>query len=238
MIRKYIPDFITSLNLLCGVTGIVFAFRGRFDLAFYFMLGGAVFDFCDGLAARALHAYSDMGRELDSLADVVSFGVLPSVMLLNLMKVCSFSNSFLCWTPLVIAVFSGIRLAKFNVDERQHSSFLGLPTPACAMICGSMCCFVAFEPDSFLCGLVAGRVFIPVVSLVLSFLLVCELPMFSMKFSKDDSPLVKRKRLFFAINCLLCVILVIVTGQHWTLAILLSFTVYIIMNAAFSVFKI
>lgn len=238
MVRKYIPDFITSLNLLCGVIGVVFAFKGRFDYAFYAMLAGAVFDFCDGLAARALHAYSDLGKELDSLADVVSFGVLPSVMLLNLMKVFTFSDSFLCWTPLVIAVFSGIRLAKFNVDDRQHSSFLGLPTPACAMICGSLCCFVAFEPDNFLCAWVSGDVFIPVLSIVLSALLVCELPMLSMKFSKEDTLLLKRKRLAFGINCLLCVAVVVVTGHHWTLAVLLSFIVYIIMNVAFAVFKI
>lgn len=238
MVRKYIPDFITSLNLLCGVVGIVFAFKGRFEYAFYSMLAGAVFDFCDGLAARTLHAYSDLGKELDSLADVVSFGVLPSVMLLNLMKICSFRDGVWCWIPLIIAVVSGIRLAKFNVDDRQHSSFLGLPTPACAMICGSLCCFVAFEPDSFLCSLVAGPVFIPVLSVILSALLVCELPMFSFKFSKADSHLLKRKRIFFAVNCALCLVVVLVTGQHWTLAVLLSFIVYILMNVAFAVFKV
>ena len=89
-IKKYIPDFITSMNLLCGVIGVVFAFKGRFDLAFYLMLAGAVCDFCDGLVARLLGAYSDLGKELDSLADLVSFGVLPSVMLYSLMKTFMF----------------------------------------------------------------------------------------------------------------------------------------------------
>lgn len=238
MIRKYIPDFITSLNLLCGVIGIVLAFKGRFDWAFYAMLAGAVFDFCDGLAARALDAYSPMGKELDSLADVVTFGALPSLMLFNLMKACSFTESIWCWIPLVIAVFSGLRLAKFNVDERQHNSFIGLPTPACAMICGSLCSFVAFQPDCFLCAWVAGPVFIPVLSVVLSALLVCELPMFSMKFSSKDAPVLKRKRLFFVINCVICAAVVAITGQNWTLAVLLSFVVYIVMNAAFAIFKI
>lgn len=238
MIKKYIPDFITSLNLLCGVIGVVLAFKGRFDYAFYAMLAGAVFDFCDGFAARALNAYSDLGKELDSLADVVTFGVLPSVMFVNLMESCSFSETIWCWVPVCIAVFSGIRLAKFNVDERQHSSFLGLPTPACAMICGSLCYFVAFEPDGFLCSLVAGQVFIPVLSVVLSALLVCELPMFSMKFSKDDSRILKRKRLAFAVNCILCVAIVLIIGLNWSLAVLLAFAVYILMNAAFALLKI
>lgn len=238
MIKKYIPDFITSMNLLSGVVGVVFAFRGRFDYAFYAMLAGAVFDFCDGLAARALDAYSDLGKELDSLADVVTFGVLPSVMFINLMKACSFSETLWCWVPVCIAVFSGIRLAKFNVDERQHDSFLGLPTPACAIICGSLCYFTAFEPDGFLCSLVAGPVFIPVISVVLSALLVCELPMFSMKFSGKDTSILKRKRLAFAVNCLLCVAIVLIVGLNWSLAVLLAFVVYILMNVAFALFKV
>lgn len=238
MIKKYIPDFITSMNLLCGVVGVVFAFRGRFDYAFYAMLAGAVFDFCDGLAARALDAYSDLGKELDSLADVVTFGVLPSVMFINLMKACSFSETFWCWVPVCIAVFSGIRLAKFNVDERQHDSFLGLPTPACAIICGSLCYFTAFEPDGFLCSLVAGPVFIPMISVVLSALLVCELPMFSMKFSGKDTAILKRKRLAFAVNCLFCVAIVLIVGLNWSLAVLLAFVVYILMNVAFALFKV
>lgn len=238
MIKKFIPDFITSLNLLCGTLGITFAFGGRLDVAFLLMLCGALFDFCDGLAARALGAYSDLGKELDSLADVVTFGVLPSVMLMELMRACSFSDGWLCFIPLSIAVFSGIRLAKFNVDDRQHSSFLGLPTPACAMLCGSLCCFVAFEPSGFLCYLVAGPVFVPVLSVVLSILLVCELPMFSLKFSRDDSRNLKFKRLAFAVNCVLCVAIVLLTGQHISLALMLALLVYVAMNVVFALFKI
>lgn len=237
-IKKYIPDFITSLNLLCGTVGISFALAGRFDLAFGLMLLGAVFDFCDGLAARALDAYSDLGKELDSLADVVTFGVLPAVMLSVLMRVCSFSTGWITYLPLAIAVFSGVRLAKFNVDDRQHSSFLGLPTPACAMICGSLCCYVAFQPDSFLCAWVAGPVFVPVLTAVLCALLVCELPMFSLKFSKDDSGVLKRKRIAFAVNCVICVAIVLVIRQNLALALLLALTVYVAMNLVFALFKI
>ena len=125
MIRKIIPDTITSMNLVCGIIGVVFAFRGRCDIAFVLMLAAAVFDFLDGFAARALDAYSDMGKELDSLCDLVSFGVLPAVMLFNTAKM-SCCPEWACWTALAIAVFSAVRLAKFNVDPRQTDGFIGL----------------------------------------------------------------------------------------------------------------
>ena len=147
IIRKAIPDIITSLNLLCGVLGVMFTFNGRPDIAFCMMLAAAVFDFLDGLAARALDAYSDIGKELDSLCDVVSFGVLPALMLYRTMVDLTGAGVFCC-LPLILAVFSALRLAKFNIDERQHGSFLGLPTPASAMICGALCCYVFMEPAS------------------------------------------------------------------------------------------
>jgi len=237
-IRKYVPNIITSMNLLCGLVGVVFAFKGRPEIAFPLMLAASVFDFCDGLAARVLHAYSPMGKELDSLSDLVSFGVLPSVMLYNMMKACSFSETVWCYIPLLIGLFSGLRLAKFNVDERQTKSFIGLPTPAAAILVGSLCYFVAFEPDSFLCAWIAGPVFGPVLTLVVCALLVSELPMFSMKFSKDDTVTLRNKRLAFAVNCAICVLIVLLVGLNWSLALMLAFTVYILMNVAFAIFKV
>ena len=237
-LKQHIPNAVTSMNLLCGVLGVMAALEAHFDWAFYLMLAGAVFDFCDGLTARALKAYSPMGKELDSLADMVTFGVLPSVMLYELMRVCTFSNSFWCYVPLVIAVFSGLRLAKFNIDDRQHTSFLGLPTPACAMVCGSLCYFVAHDMQTFLATWASGFVFIPLLSVVLAALLVCELPMFSMKFSREDGPLVKRKRIIFGINALLVVAIVVSLRLNWSLAVLLIFLVYILMNLAFALFKV
>ena len=138
------------MNLACGIIGVVFAFKGRVDLAFILMLAASVADFLDGTAARLLDSYSDMGKELDSLSDLVSFGVLPSVMLYNLQHTCMFGESWICWIPLIITLASGIRLAKFNVDTRQTDSFLGLPTPACALLCGSLCYYVAADPACFL----------------------------------------------------------------------------------------
>ena len=237
-IKKYIPDFITSLNLVCGVLGVVAVFEGRIDLAFPLMLAAGVFDFCDGLAARALGAYSDLGKELDSLSDLVSFGVLPAVMLYATMRACTWSASPLCLVPLLIAVFSGIRLAKFNVDPRQHASFLGLPTPACAILCASLSYYIAFEPASFLAQWAGGMVFIPALSVVLCALLVCEIPMFSLKFSRDDSATLKFKRIFLAVLCLAAVLVVVLCGLNWSLIAFLVFALYIVKNVIYWIFKV
>ena len=238
-IRRHIPNFITSMNLLFGVVGVVFAFKTRLDIAFFLMLAAAVCDFLDGFSARLLGAYSDMGKELDSLADLVSFGVLPSVMLYSLIRTSMFSEmEFLCWVPLLITVFSALRLAKFNLDERQKSSFLGLPTPACALLCSSLCYFVCMEPASFLAAWASGPVFIPVLSLILCVLLVCELPMFSMKFSKEDSKVVKRKRLSFFVEMLIVVVLTLVFGFHWSLIVLAVLVCYIVKNVFYALFKV
>lgn len=237
-ITKYIPNTITSMNLLSGVIGVIFAFKGRFDLAFYAMLAGAVFDFCDGLAARCLGAYSDIGKELDSLCDMVTFGVLPSVMLYNLMKMCTFSSAFWCMVPLLIALFSALRLAKFNVDPRQGDTFIGLATPACAILCGSLSLFIASHPSSILAVWACGYVFIPVLSVVLSILLVSELPMFSMKFKKGDSQVLVRKRISFFINCGIVLAAVIIAGLHWSLGAAAIITLYILMNVVFAIVKL
>ncbi len=238
-ITRHIPNFVTVMNLVCGAVAIIFAFKGRFELAFPLMLAAAVFDFFDGFTARALGAYSDIGRELDSLCDVVSFGVLPSVMLYKLMCVCSFGEHWSCYIPLVIAVFSALRLAKFNVDDRQHENFLGLPTPACAILCGSLCCFVAHYPATFLAEWCTGPLFIPILSCVLSALLVCEIPMFSMKFKFGAGfDRTMMKRLLFVVLVLLLVVLAVVLKLNWTFVPLVSFVLYIVKNLLYQLFGI
>lgn len=234
-IRKYIPDAITSMNLVCGIIGVVFAFKGRFDVSFSLMLLAAVFDFFDGFAARALGAYSDFGKELDSLCDLVSFGVLPSIMLYSLMKVCSFGESWVCWIPLSIALFSGLRLAKFNVDERQHSSFLGLPTPACAILCGSLCYFVAATPGCFLSTWCSGPVFIPVLSVILSVLLVCEIPMFSLKLHKDDPATLKGKRMAMVAIVAAAAAVAVFCHLNWAFVPLVTFVLYVLKNIVYRI---
>ena len=238
MLRKYIPDLITSMNLVCGLIGVIFAFRSRLDLAFLCMLAASVFDFLDGLAARALDAYSDFGKELDSLCDLVSFGVLPGLMLCFLMQTYRFDGGALCWLPLILAVFAALRLAKFNTDPRQKDVFLGLPTPAAAILCGALCSYCCHTPVEFLSTWVSGPVFIPLLSVCLSVLMVCEIPMFSFKFHKGDGRTLTVKRLTLAAFILAAVVFCLVTGRHGSLAVLLGFTFYILNNLVYALFKL
>ena len=231
-IVKNIPNSITSMNILCGALGVIFTLEGRLDIAFYLMLAGSVCDFCDGLAARALKAYSDMGKELDSLADMVSFGLLPSLMLYKTMSMSGVTG-FWCYIPLAIAVFSGLRLAKFNIDDRQSENFIGLPTPACAMICGSYAYYVFNgNADGILEKWASNEWIIPVVSVVLALLLVSEIPMFSMKIKKGAkaTKAIKTMRaVFFSISAI-ALAATIALGLNWSLIVLTAFTSYILIN--------
>ena len=230
-IRKHIPNAITSLNLLCGVIGIVLYWKNN-DLAFAAMLAAMVFDFSDGLAARLLGVISPRGKELDSLADVVSFGVLPAIMMAGMADYLYPGGAWrwLCAIPLLIAVFSALRLSKFNLDERQHDSFIGLPTPASALICGSLCCVV---PDS-----TPFWVF-PAVAAVLCFLLVCELPMFSFKFGRDIKADLPTRMLRYSIISIsvIIIVLVILLRLPWQAIILGVLLAYILENALYFILK-
>lgn len=237
-IRNNIPNGITALNLCCGVLGVIFVSRGRIDLALWSMFAGAVFDFLDGFAARLLKAVSPMGKELDSLADVVSFGVLPAFMLYSVSRGCMFAESWASWSSVLIAVFSGIRLAKFNVDTRQSSSFLGLPTPACALLTASLAYFVCFNPACDIALWMAGPVFVPVYSVVMSILLVCELPMFSLKMHRDDPKPLVLKRLLFLALAILSVAACVVFKLNWSLAVVFTMCCYIVKNAIYAIFKV
>ena len=180
-LTKYLPDTITCLNLLSGSVAVIFAFSDDFDMALVMIVLAAVFDFLDGLAARVFHAYSDLGKELDSLADTVSFGLAPSLILYNyLAGFTSVIHPYVCYIPLLIAAFSALRLAKFNLDTRQSESFLGLPVPASALFAASLAAF-AGHYEHIANTFLANNWVIPSVSIILSALLVSELPMFSMK---------------------------------------------------------
>lgn len=233
-IIKHIPNSITSMNLLCGAMGVIFTMRGEFSIAFYLMLAAAVCDFFDGFCARMLNAYSPLGKELDSLADLISFGLLPSIMLHKLM--CqSGTTGFLSFIPLAIAVFSALRLAKFNIDERQAENFIGLPTPACAMLCGSFVYYVMQDPASVLFSWAASRFFIPAGALILSFLLISEIPMFSMKFKKGASADLKWMRASFIAVSVAALAATLILGQHFSHAVLFIFLTYIVMNILHSI---
>ena len=229
-ITGHIPNTITSMNLLCGAMGVICAFDGRLEASFCFMIAAAVFDFCDGLAARALNAYSDIGKELDSLSDMVSFGLLPAIML-NRLMIAGGNESAWCYTPLVIAVFSALRLARFNIDEGQKDNFIGLATPACAMLCGALAHYVSCTPDSFLAPWTGTRLFIPVMSLLLSILMVSRIPMFSLKFKpgQKDSPVYKM-RVGFIGFCVAVTIAIFLLRLRFSMIFIVAVIGYIFMN--------
>ena len=177
-LSSYIPNIITCCNLTAGSLAVIMALRGTFEQAAIFILIAAVCDFLDGLSARLLHAYSDMGKELDSLSDLISFGLAPGLMvyaLLNDYLLLPYGNlEYLAYIALLIPVAGGIRLAKFNVDDRQTTSFIGLPIPANALFWKGEC-------------FADTRDWHPVIILALivlfSYLMVSNLPMFSLKAS-------------------------------------------------------
>ena len=235
-IIKHIPNTITSMNLLCGLMGVIFTFKGELDTAFYLMLAGAACDFCDGLAARALKSYSELGKQLDSLADMVSFGTLPALLMHKLM-IMNVGDCFWSYIPLLIAVFSALRLAKFNIDERQSDNFIGLATPACAIICGSYACYVINQPGSMMQAWAMCPWFIPAVSLILCGLLVSEIPMFSMKFKKSSAgTAAHRQRIIFLVIALASGIIIPVLGLNWAMIPLVIFVIYVLMNIGICLF--
>lgn len=178
-----IPNTITLLNLLCGCVASYAAFSGMLHAAFWLIVLAAVFDFLDGFAARLLHAYSPMGKELDSLADMVSFGFAPSAIVFDLMLATA-PNENLALLAFVIALFSALRLAKFNIDERQSDSFIGMPTPACALFFASLPYSLEHIVPMLPADSVQTIIFVALSILAVGFsaLLVCEIPMFSFKF--------------------------------------------------------
>ncbi len=192
--KKHLPNAVTCLNLLCGCLALTNIFAGRLDVGAYFVAAAAVADFADGLLARALRVSSAIGKDLDSLADMVSFGVVPGAMLFGLLGqaaqlVGDFSEGatpigFWFWLPYVgflVTIFSALRLAKFNNDTRQTTSFIGLPTPACTLVVASLPLILSHDQFG-LKDIILNPWFLLGLTVLLSGLLVAELPLFALKF--------------------------------------------------------
>jgi len=196
MIRKHIPNFITSLNVLCGSVAVVFILKGLLSTAVALIMLAAVFDFLDGMSARMLKAYSPIGKELDSLADMISFGLAPGLIMYKLLEISLFKEdvlpdlqSNLTFTELLIVgsaflipVFSALRLAKFNVDERQTTSFIGMPTPANALFISSLALIQEHGTIPAIDHVLLDTPALLGITILFSWLLVSEIPMFSLKF--------------------------------------------------------
>lgn len=212
---SFVPNTITSFNVLSGSLSIIFAFEGHLVLSGIMILVAAVFDFLDGFSARLLGAYSAMGKELDSLADMISFGLAPAVIAHSLIKGLLYPEGDILdagiliqlqlFFPFIIAVFSGLRLAKFNIDERQSESFIGLNTPANAMIWASLPFILATQSYSIGSLLIQNSWFLLALSLIMSLLLVSEIPMFSLKFKNLKFSQNKIRFIFLSI----CIALII-----------------------------
>ena len=201
---KQIPNIITSLNLLCGCVAVLFAVSGDLISASFFVFFGIFLDFFDGLAARLLDAHSDVGLEFDSLADMLTSGVAPAIVMVQLLNESFFGQPFTIsdtfsadiWNQgmtnyipligLVIAIASGYRLAKFNVDTRQTTSFIGLPTPANALLILSVPLILHFQSSEWIGGIILNKWFLIGLTLVSSMLLNAELPLFGLKFKTWD----------------------------------------------------
>ena len=192
MIKKHIPNSLTCCNLMCGCMATGAAFYGNYRWAIVVIIVGAVFDFFDGMVARLLGVSSPIGKELDSLADVVTFGVAPSAILFYLFHEVQYP-------AFLMAAFSALRLAKFNLDTRQTTSFIGLPTPANALFWGSL----VVGQHAFLVSAKFNAAFLFLFMFLSCLLLVAEVPLFSLKF-KDLSWEHNRVQYIFHAGCLVC----------------------------------
>lgn len=186
IITRNIPNTITSCNLICGCIATVCALDGQPTWALAWIVMGAVLDFFDGMSARLLHVSSPIGKELDSLADDITFGVAPATMVFNELYIMDYPagleplRDWLPYAAYIMAAFSALRLAKFNLDERQTTSFIGLPTPANALFWGSLIVGASnfLESTQYMLFVVLGMVALS------SWLLIAELPMFALKFKQ------------------------------------------------------
>jgi CDP-diacylglycerol--serine O-phosphatidyltransferase len=216
-VTRHIPNALTCGNLLCGCIGIVALFEGWHIATAYFVWAAVVFDFFDGFAARALKANSPIGRELDSLADMVSFGVLPSILMYFLMKDAT-DNAWIPLSAFLLAVFSALRLAKFNIDERQHEGFIGVPTPANALLITGLPLLTTTWLDG---GLSIGALI--AITLLFSWLMVSPFPLVALKFKHMGWAGNQLRFTLLGVSVLLLAIL----GQA---AIVLVIIIYIILS--------
>lgn len=221
---RHLPNFLTCCNLVCGCLGVVFCLEGREVPAAYFVWVAGVFDFFDGFAARKLHVSSPIGKELDSLADMVSFGLLPSLVMYKLIG----SSTQLEWLPYIafmIAVFSALRLAIFNVDETQTDSFKGLNTPSNTL-------FITSLP--LISAQVGGWLYTPwmlvIITVVFSLLMVSRLEFFAFKFKNFSWADNKVRFTFLLVSVLLLAVLHLV-------AIPLIILLYIALSLAVRLFS-
>lgn len=237
-IKKHIPNFITLMNLLSGIISIYLGMTGEIKLAAAMIFLAAVFDFFDGFLARILNAKSEIGVQLDSLADMVSFGVAPAFVLYHTMQLNldiqgGNPDSFLPFVAFIVPLFSALRLAKFNIDEEQTTSFKGLPTPATGIL------FASFPITILVCmadnqglyyNILTNLWFLAGVAVGCSFLMVSNLPMFAMKFKSVGWAENQTRYIFIILSVFLLILMKMA-------AIPLIILMYILISVAVSLFN-
>ncbi len=246
-IKKHIPNLLTLGNLLCGTIATIFAVQGEFVFAALLVISGILFDFLDGFVARLLHVSGELGKQLDSLADMVTSGVVPGIIMfrllqdenvfmndndLNSLEQFSFNlnlNDVLPFLGLLLTLGACYRLAKFNIDTRQSDSFIGLPTPAMSLFVISLPLIQEYSSIDFVQNIIVNNYFLIAVTLVLTYLMNAELPLFSLKFKEYSVKNNVIKYLFLVVS--LCMIIFL---QYLSipLIILLYVILSIFSNAA------
>jgi CDP-diacylglycerol--serine O-phosphatidyltransferase len=244
-IKKHIPNAITCGNLVCGCVAILQIFEGNMVLASYLVGLAAVLDFFDGFAARLLKVSSPIGKDLDSLADMVTFGVVPGLIMHRMLQIgylvnhqdyeVVIRNQWMVYIPLLIPVFSAVRLAKFNNDTRQTEAFIGVPTPANAILICSIPLIVNWDTQFDLkhCGIIHFLIHpyaILGLSVLMSYLLVAELPLFSLKFKQFGW---KGNEIRFVFLALSLVSLIVFQFLGLTIAIVLYIVLSLVNNLFF-----
>ena len=228
--KKHIPNLLTLGNLFCGTIATILAVQGDFVTAGLFVVIGIFLDFFDGFAARLLKVSGELGKQLDSLADMVTSGVVPGIIMFNLLYQSSFknldtqlvdsgippntiimSNDYISsWVPyigLLLTLGAGYRLAKFNIDTRQSESFIGLPTPAMSLFVISLPLIQEYATNVWVQSLISNNYFLIAVTLVLTYLMNAEIPLFSLKFKEYSLKNNSLKYFFLATSLALLIIL-------------------------------
>tara|TARA_B100001115_G_C15748196_1_gene365632 strand:+ start:93 stop:803 length:711 start_codon:yes stop_codon:yes gene_type:complete len=203
MFKRNLPNMLTLANLASGVLAIIALFEGRWDLILWFLGASLVFDFLDGLVARALGVHSELGLQLDSMADLISFGLAPGIALFHTFQEAGRSGEplpeFLPYLALLVPIFSALRLAKFNLDDRQEEFFIGLPTPSNAILLYSLCLWAQTTSNPTTEAILLHPFFLTALSIISSLLLVAELPLMSFKI-KDWSWKANRSRIILVLG--------------------------------------
>lgn len=239
-VKRYIPNLLTLGNLLCGTIATIFAIKGDFFATAILVMVGIMFDFFDGFAARMLKVQGELGKQLDSLADMVTSGVVPGIVMMQLLVeafdvdavgyfgVDSYGStgSNLPYLGLILTLGAAYRLAKFNIDERQSDSFIGVPTPAMSLFVISLPLIAQFDKESFLVSLISNQYFLLLITVLFTYLMNAEIPLFSLKFKNFSF----KDNVIKYVFLLLSIVLIITLKIAAVPAIILAYIVLSMVN--------